>query len=279
MAAGSKVDIWNKALAKIGETVRIEDENSAYLAAEQCRLFYDDLLREVLESRRWPWAIRQRPLVAITTGTDTYAGDDATTQFEITAEINDVSQLTVEIDDVEQDADDGDFTFYEAANGANAYVVLGSALASGSTLELTVATSREGWDYAYTLPSDCVTPIALLQDNLPNRRTDGYARTEFAIMASNNVSTRILVTNVATADFASLEYVAMITEVPLMPAEFIDALSWRLAEELAYALPKDMKKGEYCRSRYRSVLQAAFARDANLTHIHNPETPGIAVRQ
>lgn len=54
-----KVDIWNKALRRIGHTQRIEDESDESLEAVICEAEFDDCLAECLERRPWLFATRQ----------------------------------------------------------------------------------------------------------------------------------------------------------------------------------------------------------------------------
>src|SRR5690242_13741948 len=65
MASQTKVDIWNRALDRIGETEEIEDEDDSCLAAAKCQRHYDDCLGEVLESFPWPFAKGQAQLAEL----------------------------------------------------------------------------------------------------------------------------------------------------------------------------------------------------------------------
>jgi hypothetical protein len=65
MPSAVKVDIWNRALDRIGETETIEDEEEDRLAAAVCRRHYDDCLGEVLEDFPWPFAKGQAQLAEL----------------------------------------------------------------------------------------------------------------------------------------------------------------------------------------------------------------------
>jgi hypothetical protein len=65
MPSGTKVDIWNRALDRIGETETIEDESDDRLAAAVCGRHYDDCLVEVLEDFPWPFAKGQAELAEL----------------------------------------------------------------------------------------------------------------------------------------------------------------------------------------------------------------------
>ena len=58
----TKVGVWNQALVNIGETKLIEDAEETSEAAEICRLFWDDLLVELLGVFAWPFATTQAAL-------------------------------------------------------------------------------------------------------------------------------------------------------------------------------------------------------------------------
>jgi hypothetical protein len=65
MPSAVKVDIWNRALDRIGETETIEDEDEDRLAAAVCRRHYDDCLGEVLEDFPWPFAKGQAEIAEL----------------------------------------------------------------------------------------------------------------------------------------------------------------------------------------------------------------------
>lgn len=65
MPSETKVDIWNRALDRIGETETIEDEKEDRLAAAVCRRHYDDVLGEILEDYPWPFAKYQAQLAEL----------------------------------------------------------------------------------------------------------------------------------------------------------------------------------------------------------------------
>jgi hypothetical protein len=65
--AQTKLDIWNQALDRIGETEEIENENEDRVAAEVCGRHYDSCITEALSfaSFPWPFATGQAPLVPL----------------------------------------------------------------------------------------------------------------------------------------------------------------------------------------------------------------------
>jgi hypothetical protein len=65
MPSSVKLDIWNRALDRIGETEPIEDEADDRVSAAVCGRHYDDCLGEVLEDFPWPFAKGQAQLVEL----------------------------------------------------------------------------------------------------------------------------------------------------------------------------------------------------------------------
>lgn len=62
MSSLTKVDLWNRALHRIGETTIIESEEEESNPAEVCRLHYSDCLGKALENFPWPFATKQAAL-------------------------------------------------------------------------------------------------------------------------------------------------------------------------------------------------------------------------
>lgn len=56
--ASSKLDIWNIALAHIGETILVRSENETSTAATQLNLHYDAMLEATLDA--FPWQFAQK---------------------------------------------------------------------------------------------------------------------------------------------------------------------------------------------------------------------------
>jgi hypothetical protein len=59
MATTEMVDIWNRALNRIGQTERVESPDADSIAARVCDDHYDDCRDEALELRAWRWAKKQ----------------------------------------------------------------------------------------------------------------------------------------------------------------------------------------------------------------------------
>lgn len=66
--ASPEVRICNRALARIGQTTQITSLEQANVAARQCKLIFDDAVRETLEAHDWPFARRRATLGEIDDG-------------------------------------------------------------------------------------------------------------------------------------------------------------------------------------------------------------------
>ncbi len=73
--ASTEVDIYNLAIAQLGEQSSIGDRDEASREAELCRLFYDSVRRKVLSAAPWSFAKKSRRLTLISSAEDTW--DDA----------------------------------------------------------------------------------------------------------------------------------------------------------------------------------------------------------
>lgn len=266
--SATRLQLWNRALSRIGETEPLDREDDDREAAALCRLHYDDLLGEVLESHPWPWAIRQSALTNIDSQSITTAGDGATTDFSIPYAFRNPSNLSVVRIGANGVAHNlvavTDYTLTPAADGVAAFVTLLSTPGVGASVVITVTTSRAGWLHVYPLPSDCVTPIGFLYQNARFSQLPYRARLEFAVMPNEAGDGYLLCANVAETDFDAFEYVALIDYVPMMPRSFVDALVWRLAAELATGVKKDPKLNISCMQMYEHAVDEASAQTQNI---------------
>jgi hypothetical protein len=141
--------------------------------------------------------------------------------------------------------------------------------------------SRTGWEYVYTLPADCVRPIALLAEDQRMGLLTKDMRFPFAIFVDDADEKQYLCADVdiAEEDFEVLEYIALIEYVPAYPRRFVSALSWLLASELALSLKKDTKLSITCLQAYDLEITKAQA-DALNREKPDPKqtTPSVAAR-
>lgn len=116
-----------------------------------------------------------------------------------------------------------------------------------------LAAARNGWEYAYSVPADFLYAQALdVEGTRPDALT-AATRVPYTIEANDAADGLVLLTD---AEDAVLRYTA---RVPLgvFSAQAADALAWRLASELALALPKDVNKARAMLAMYESALARA----------------------
>lgn len=286
MVTGSKVGIWNRALQRIGETELVGKEDEDRPSAEACDLHYEDVLRQCLETYHWPWAIRQLPLTNIDSQRLDTAGDAAKVAFDIPFAFSDPNSLTVSwIDNAgvvtELDAADAVAGYVlTTLDDANDYVTIYTAPAADEKIRIEVATTRVGWAHTYTLPADLVTPVSLMLKGTRYTKLPVSSRPDFEMMLNEGQDGFILCADLPASDFDALMYVSMTTHVAMFPRKFVDALVWGLAAELALALRKDPKLGDYCTRRYMVAMGMASAAAQNIRSDRaDPITPSLAARR
>ena len=110
------------------------------------------------------------------------------------------------------------------------------------TLSQLVATPDSGFDYYYQLPADCLDPRYLENDLI-----------EYVIEGDK------LITD-STEDI-ELVYTQQLTDTTLFSPNFVDALAYRIAAELAMSLTNDLKKHDQLLNIYASIVAQASAHD------------------
>jgi hypothetical protein len=275
--SASKVDVWNRALDRIGSNTVLESEDeTGRPEAEVCERHYDDCLRELLAAKHWRWATRLSTLTLIAEEqSQPYTGTGAQNVFSVPFALRDGSLLTVTVNGT--DLDEDDYTLTLAAAGVDAYVTLGSTPALDVPVVITVTVERAGWENVFALPSDFVSVIGLVPEDMRYSQVAVKSRIEFEILPNDAGDGLVLCTD-ADADEFVLKYVAQIDQVLVMPRKFVSALAWRLAEELARAVKQDKQLADYCAARCVAELDEAGADDLNEEHALPPTTPSLAAR-
>lgn len=279
--ATSKIDIWNMALDRIGQSESIEAEDEDTPAAGVCARHWPRIVREALEAHPWHWATRQRVLVSIDTQVVEYSGNDVQDSFPAPVVFLDVSQVSVELTAsgvVSVLAQGTDYTVVAPHDNMPGSVTLVVPPAFGESLAVIVSLSREGWEHVYGLPADFVAPVGFIAGGLRYDAISATLRAPFELVPTDAGDGLALATDLGPDDFDAFEYVAALESPTLMPARFSDALAWALAAELADALRKDAGVSERCRARYAAALGAAAAADQNARHDTEPVTPTLAAR-
>jgi len=107
------------------------------------------------------------------------------------------------------------------------------ALAPNSTAPVDV----DRWDYSYDIPTDCIRPLGPTDDTI-----------KWAVEGDQILTTE--------ASFY-LKYIYRNTDEGSWDARFCEALSWRLAMELALSLVQNITMKQECEKSYKDALSAA----------------------
>lgn len=118
-------------------------------------------------------------------------------------------------------------------------------------LALASETPIFGYAYMYGLPSDCLRAL-----DLRTAYTNGPA-VEFSIELNAAGTARMLCTNEPEAH---LRYVARVEDPNLYDAEFVEAVSWKLAADLAQPITGDTSKQNAMLTMYQNTLVQARQR-------------------
>lgn len=140
------------------------------------------------------------------------------------------------------------------------------------TLALLEDVEREGWEYAYALPSDVLVPLRITG---AERTPDAASRVPFAVEANDSGDGQVLVT-----DFEEVElvYTAKITSQAIVNPLFYDTLAWLLASELAMTIPNKADYRAQAVTRYEQQLSRAMALDLAQGHESEPDGQLIKAR-
>lgn len=120
--------------------------------------------------------------------------------------------------------------------------------------KLSVATTSLGkWSYAYTYPNDALSVRSILQAD------DAADPIKFEIALKDDNVSKVILTNQENAE---LVYTAKVTDATLFDALFIQALSWRIASEVAMPLTRDANAMQSAYQMYQSIVADAQLADA-----------------
>jgi hypothetical protein len=288
-----KVSLWNRALSRIGVTDKIEDLTENRVEVTMCNLHHDQILKDILAMRPWPFALKQKVLDQITEQTMEFQCD-ANTVRQINLRYIEPSDVTIELldyttgallyeltqDDAASDTGSSGtcvLTDYDEQSSTGPYITTISYGAT-KTIRYTVANNRTGWENVYSLPNDFVAPVGFLYDDTKYTQMPVSSRAEFEIVIAADGVTQILLADLDTTDFEAFQYVALVDEPAAWPPHFADAFCWRLAAELADALLKDPRVAERCYARFDKMLDMASAHLQQWSSTVEPTTPMISSR-
>jgi hypothetical protein len=143
------------------------------------------------------------------------------------------------------------------------------AAISESTLATTIVPDQ--WGYAFVYPADCV----FLRGLYPGVRNPlEEQRIEHDITNDANAG-KIILTDVQTP---TLLGTALITDVGQFPADFIEALAWRLGFKFATSIRKDAKAAQAAWAGYLIAKGTATASANQEVHLARPTPAHIAAR-
>lgn len=149
---------------------------------------------------------------------------------------------------------------------------------------------QPGWRYRYSRPNDCLTIIAVTDEN-GLRQAGGVSRfcngdwlasaaglSAFDFEPSYGSQGETINTNI---EHAWLVYTVEVTDTGRYPPHFVDALAWRLAAEAAPAILGEtgVRAKESLLSGYQTALALAATHDYNETRSRlRPVTASVAAR-
>lgn len=273
----SKLQVWNRAARAAGETQRIEALDDTGVVAATLADVFEDLAREAFTAREWSWATVQSPLTEVSAQSISYLGDGGQVDFRVPYDIGpDASQLTVTVNGVLAVLGAG-YTYTPPTDGFSAKATFIAAPAAASTVVLTVTTTRVGWDFVFTMPDDCVRPLALLCQGERRADVQPRYRTPFAVVPNNGRTGYLICAN--TDQFTAFEYVAFVVETSMWPAHFVEAVVLRLAAHLLDAVKKSPGEAMAMMQRYEAAVgkASAVANNGMGQPPHFP-SPGLAAR-
>lgn len=125
-----------------------------------------------------------------------------------------------------------------------------------------------GWLFRYQYPTDCARISAILPKWFTGSFIALKDKPVFEIGSNEDGTSRVIHTNESQA---ALLYVRSITDPMMFDALFSDALSWRMAAEIAMPIAANASLGQQAMANYQQVLTAAMQR--SLDEAHEPEQP------
>ncbi|HDG7970536.1 TPA: hypothetical protein ACQ8NQ_002984 [Klebsiella pneumoniae] len=123
-----------------------------------------------------------------------------------------------------------------------------------------------GWLFRYQYPTDCARIAAILPKWFTGSHIVLQDKPVFEVGSNEDGTGRVIHTNESQA---VLLYVKSITDPTMFDALFADALSWRMAAEIAMPIAANASLGQQAMANYQQVLTAAMQR--SLDEAHEPQ--------
>lgn len=124
------------------------------------------------------------------------------------------------------------------------------------------------FEYVYQYPKDALAVRLMYNDSF----TGLPKKNEYRIMSSN--TGRKIYTNIENA---WLEYTADVKDTSLFDDQFVEALSWKLAAEMAYSLTGNMNIANNCVQAYNVYMVEAAGSDAAEDNMLVPHLDRLAL--
>lgn len=145
------------------------------------------------------------------------------------------------------------------------------ALVSGVTVP--------GWTYVYRYPVDCLYAREITNSGggrvfraaWENYDYNALTRVPFTVMSDpDSVGAKIIATDM---DLAYLWYTMDVEDPNQLTPLFRDALSWKIASEVALALRADAQRARYAQEMFQQTLSIAQAHALNDNNDRAPAVP------
>lgn len=298
------VQICNRALMAIGEAPNITSistpDGSAH--AQLAAVVYQDAVEEVTESRHWTFADKRVALEKVTLASATASASTDYITTVVAHGLEDDNPVTFALTTgtalpapLEEDT-----VYYVVSAGTLNFKVAEEA--GGDPINLTTAgtgawvvykeSDRDGADFMYALPTDCLTERYVLPAGAPDDwpGMDGallgtpyagigvvassanglnytYGTPNFGTVraipakrALNSADEQVIYTNL---DDAELLYTRYVDDPTQWPPLFKTAVVWRIAADFAGAIKRDSKLADWCLQRSQMAISEAARVDAS----------------
>lgn len=109
----------------------------------------------------------------------------------------------------------------------------------------------DGWAYCYAYPSDCL---------MARKIHNPYGNDRIPFEVATTDSGMVVYTDLAAAE---LVYTRRVTDLDLCDPQFLEALSWKLAADVALSVTGSKDLMQVALTMYRNILSQAQTADAN----------------
>lgn len=132
-----------------------------------------------------------------------------------------------------------------------------------------LTTTPEDYKYAYRYPAECLAVRTMYHSGCCDR----IPKLNMYKIGSDEEG-RVIYTNI---EKAVMEYTADIEDASLFDAQFIDALAWKLAAEIAFKLTGRMDIAQNAQQAYLAFASQAQTEDANEENLYDSQLDRLAL--